>query len=473
MASTTRGPIFSHILILLVAMLNLCILSYDAGMINNLNKVKPYYDYFNLNSDIVGLNGAIISAGCIVGGPLVGPIVDRWGRKAGLLMGSVCILLGVALQASAGGVPQLIVGRFIIGVATLVNGSIAPMWVMELASPKYRSALSNSVVTSVPFTSFLVSCMTLGIHNAKSDWAWRGIMFATEILARLHSNGNHEHPVIVAEIQEILGALEQEKKTNGGWKELIWPVPNLKRFSISVLVNIFYQILGGNMILYFSSSIIGNLRIENPATVIKINMGLLLFKTFCSVGGVFIIDWIGVRKPLIAGTSAIVALFGLLAGLSYLADIHPDIPGYAISALIVVALFLLAVSTSWMLLAYTYPIEVLKYSQRAKGVVVAQAIGYAFSFLNLYTAPVAIEKIAWRYYAINGGWDLGILLIVVLMFVETKGRTLEEMDELFEGVGYNDGMTIGQNTVARLEQEESAGTGSINKSRSTTSVDTD
>ncbi|KAL7755954.1 hypothetical protein ACKLNR_012947 [Fusarium oxysporum f. sp. zingiberi] len=482
MASTTRGPIFSHILILLVAMLNLCILSYDAGMINNLNKVKPYYDYFNLNSDIVGLNGAIISAGCIVGGPLVGPIVDRWGRKAGLLMGSVCILLGVALQASAGGVPQLIVGRFIIGVATLVNGSIAPMWVMELASPKYRSALSNSVVTSVPFTSFLVSCMTLGIHNAKSDWAWRGIMFvttclltlkATEILARLHSNGNHEHPVIVAEIQEILGALEQEKKTNGGWKELIWPVPNLKRFSISVLVNIFYQILGGNMILYFSSSIIGNLRIENPATVIKINMGLLLFKTLCSVGGVFIIDWIGVRKPLIAGTSAIVALFGLLAGLSYLADIHPDIPGYAISALIVVALFLLAVSTSWMLLAYTYPIEVLKYSQRAKGVVVAQAIGYAFSFLNLYTAPVAIEKIAWRYYAINGGWDLGILLIVVLMFVETKGRTLEEMDELFEGVGYNDGMTIGQNTVARLEQEESAGTGSINKSRSMTSVDTD
>lgn len=29
--------------------------------------------------------------------------------------------------------------------------------------------------------------------------------------------------MIVAEIQEILGALEQEKKTNGGWKELIWP----------------------------------------------------------------------------------------------------------------------------------------------------------------------------------------------------------------------------------------------------------
>lgn len=55
MASTTRGPILSHILILLVAMLNLCILSYDAGMINNLNKVKPYYDCLSTSLDSVFL----------------------------------------------------------------------------------------------------------------------------------------------------------------------------------------------------------------------------------------------------------------------------------------------------------------------------------------------------------------------------------------------------------------------------------
>lgn len=44
MASTNTSPIISHILILLVAMLNICILSYDAGMINNLNKVQPYFE---------------------------------------------------------------------------------------------------------------------------------------------------------------------------------------------------------------------------------------------------------------------------------------------------------------------------------------------------------------------------------------------------------------------------------------------
>ncbi|KAH7013878.1 general substrate transporter [Ilyonectria destructans] len=456
-------------------------------MINNLNAVKPYFEHFNLDSDLIGLNVAIISAGSIFGAPIVGPVVDRWGRKTGLALGSVCIIVGVVLEASAPKVAQLIVGRFIIGFATIVNGSIAPMWVMELASPKYKSILSNSVLVSVPFTSFFVTCIILGIYNKQSDWAWRGIMLgeavpsiislcllplvdesprwlfkmgreeeATEILARLHANGDRGNSIVIAEIQEIIGALEHEKEGRGGWKDLISPAPNLKRFTIAVLMNIFYQILGGNMILYFSSFLIGKLGVSNRRTVILINMGLLLWKAFSSLGGVFIIDRVGARKPLIAGTSGTIVLFGLLSGLSYLSEAHPDNNKYAIGAIVVVALLLFIVSTSWMLLAYTYPPSILRYSQRAKGVVVAQAIGYAFSFLNLYTTPLAIEKISWRYYAINGGWNIIILVVVILVFVETKGRTLEEMDEVFDGVN-----------VHRMEQEESGDSGSIAKKRLT------
>ncbi|KAJ4168512.1 hypothetical protein NW754_010425 [Fusarium falciforme] len=477
MALLSLGPVVSHALILVVAMSNICILSYDAGMINNLNAVQPYFEHFNLDSDLIGLNVAIISAGCIFGSPVVGPVVDRWGRKTGLGMGSVCIILGVVLQASAGRVAQLIAGRFIIGFATIINGSIAPMWVMELASPKYRSMLSSSVLVSVPFTSFLVTCIILGIYDKQSDWAWRGIMLgeavpsilslcllpfveesprwlfykgrgeeATNILARLHADGDIEHPMIVAESQEILGALEHEKENNGGWKDLVSPAPNLKRFSIAVLMNIFYQILGGNMILYFSSFLIAKLGIESRRTVILINIGLLLWKAFCSVGGVFLIDRIGARKPLIAGTSATVALFGMLSGLSYLSDERPNETGYAIGAVVVVGLFLLA---------------------RAKGVVVAQAIGYAFSFLNLYTAPLALEKIGWKYYAINGSWNCGILIVVYWLFVETKGRTLEEIDELFDGMVYTGGVIIGHRAARALEEEETGDAGSIAKRRLT------
>lgn len=87
-----------------------------------------------------------------------------------------------------------------------------------------------------------------------------------------------------------------------------------------------------------------------------------------------------------------------------------------------------------MILAYTYPPELLKYSQRANGVAIAQSIGFCFSFLNLYTAPIALTRITWKYYAINAGWDVVILVVIVWLFVETKGKTLEQMDELFKHV---------------------------------------
>ncbi|KAH7018778.1 hypothetical protein EDB80DRAFT_561512 [Ilyonectria destructans] len=319
MALLHLGPVVSHVLMVLVAMLNICILSYDAGMINNLNAVQSYFEHFNLNSDLIGLNVAIVSAGSIFGAPIVGPVVDRWGRKTGLAFGSVCIIIGVALQASAPNVAQLIVGRFIIGFATIINGSIAPVWVMELAAPKYRSILSNSILVSVLFTLFFVACVILGIYNKQSDWVWRGIILMKTVLAQLHAGGDLRHPVVIVEAREILGALEHEKQSQGGWKDLVSPV---------------------------------------------------------------------------AGTSTTVVLFGLLSGLLYLTGVHEDNNGYAIGAIVVVALFLAAVSTSWMILAYTYPPAVLQYSQRAKGVAVAQAIGYIFSFLNLYTAPLAIEKIS-------------------------------------------------------------------------------
>lgn len=56
---------------------------------------------FNLDATTIGINAALISAGCIIASPFVSPIVDKWGRKAGMAVGSCCIILGVILQASA------------------------------------------------------------------------------------------------------------------------------------------------------------------------------------------------------------------------------------------------------------------------------------------------------------------------------------------------------------------------------------
>lgn len=117
-----------------------------------------------------------------------------------------------------------------------------------------------------------------------------------------------------------------------------------------------------------------------------------------------------------------------------------DSTSYGVGAVVMLFTFQFASCASWMNLSFSYPPEVLSFGQRAKGIAIAQSVGYAFSFLNLYTIPIAIDTLNWNYYAINAGWNVVIIAIMIFFFVETKGATLEQMDTIFGG-GTVDGQT--------------------------------
>jgi len=51
--------------------------------------------------------------------------------------------------------------------------------------------------------------------------------------------------------------------------------------------------------------------------------------------------------------------------------------------------------------------------------------------------PIALANIGWKMYFINGSWDLLILVAIAVWWIETKGKSLEEIDEAIEGRSYN------------------------------------
>lgn len=57
--------------------------------------------------------------------------------------------------------------------------------------------------------------------------------------------------------------------------------------------------------------------------------------------------------------------------------------------------------------------------------------------LFVFVMPVALDSIGWKMYMLNGGWDVLIVLAVIYYWVETKGKTLEEIDEVIEGRGHD------------------------------------
>lgn len=47
--------------------------------------------------------------------------------------------------------------------------------------------------------------------------------------------------------------------------------------------------------------------------------------------------------------------------------------------------------------------------------------------------PIGLTNIGWKMYMVNASWDIVIVGLIAYYWVETKGKTLEEIDAIFEG----------------------------------------
>ena len=52
--------------------------------------------------------------------------------------------------------------------------------------------------------------------------------------------------------------------------------------------------------------------------------------------------------------------------------------------------------------------------------------------------PIALDNISYITYFINGAWDILVIIFIAVFWVETKGKTLEELDVIFEGEKHSD-----------------------------------
>lgn len=103
--------------------------------------------------------------------------------------------------------------------------------------------------------------------------------------------------------------------------------------------------------------------------------------------------------------------------------------GYAFIAMI----FLYGIfwSFCWTPLQALYPTEVLRNDIRAKGMATSSFFSGISGFINTYATPVALQNIGWKTYTIFLILHFAQWALMWHAIVETKGRSLEEIDEIF------------------------------------------
>lgn len=101
----------------------------------------PQMDPDNKSGAIQALVVAIYEIGCLMGSGLIIFVGDKLGRRKSVLIGTVIMLIGTALQATAYTLGHLIVGRIVTGFGNGMNTSSIPVWQSEMAPPKIRGFL--------------------------------------------------------------------------------------------------------------------------------------------------------------------------------------------------------------------------------------------------------------------------------------------------------------------------------------------
>ncbi|KAL8393929.1 hypothetical protein RB595_003624 [Gaeumannomyces hyphopodioides] len=439
---------------------------YDGSLLNGLQTMEPWRSYFgNPVGATLGLYTAIQNIGGVSALLFSAVVSDTLGRRWGVTLGLVVVLVGTVIQAvPAVNEGMFIGGRFLVGLGSNLSQGSAPLLIVELAHPQHRGKLTTMYNCLWYVGSIIAAWTVFGTIRYTNDAAWRipvamqaampvlqilGIWLLPEsprwlcskdrlddafaVLVRYHANGNADDGFVQAEFHEIQQTIRLEKEGTGGWATLVQAPGNRRRVLLIALVTFFSQCSGNGLVSYYLHSILNSVGIRDSYEQSLINGGLQIWSFLVAIGfSVFLVDSLG-RKTLflIAGVGMLVTFSIWTACSAYYERTQSKEAGSAVIAMIF--LFYGVAGFAWPGLTVTYVAEILPFRIRAKGMSIGFALAALSSVFNQYVNPIGLEALQWRYYF----FYIAILVIEVLciwfLFVETKGPTLEEIAELFDG----------------------------------------
>lgn len=445
-----------------VATLGGLLFGYDTAVISGAEKSIQAYlvESQGLSSLIHGLTTSSALIGCIIGGIISGILASRFGRRNTLLLAAILFFI----SALGSGYPEFLffekgnptVGlllmfnfyRIIGGIGVGLASAVSPMYIGEIAPANIRGQLVSLNQFAIIFGMLVVYFVNWGIASGQTlEWinsiGWRRMFWSETIPAGLFgvllffvpetprylsmTNRSDEAMKILIK----LNGIERAQKIMAEIKGSIQHHASAKLFSfgrkvifIGILLSVFQQFVGINVALYYAPRIFESMGAAKDASLMQtVIMGLV--NVIFTVVAIFTVDKWG-RKPLLIVGSAGMAI-GMFA-ISALAFMKVIGIGTLVFIIIYTASFMMSWGPiTWVLISEIFPNKI-----RGKAVAIAVATQWAANYFISSTYPAMMELSGGLTYGFYGLMSVLSLLFVWKMVPETKGKTLEEMEGLWE-----------------------------------------
>ncbi|VBB48412.1 D-xylose transporter [uncultured Paludibacter sp.] len=451
--------------ITLVATLGGLLFGYDTAVISG--AVDPIKIFFQLDPAHYGdlanfYHGATVSSaliGCIIGSMISGLLASNFGRKKSLMIASILFFI----SAIGSGFPEMFfftsstpastllisfnIYRIIGGIGVGLASAICPMYIAEMAPADIRGKLVSWNQFAIIFGMLVVYFVNFFIVKGKDiiwidETGWRymfvsesfvaatfGIMlFLVPETPRYLALSNQEEKALsilskingLTKAKEILNDIKEtahekvEKVLAYGWKVLI----------IGVLLSLFQQVVGINVVLYYAPTIFKGLGFGNDAAMWQtVIMGFV--NIVFTLVAIFTVDKFG-RKPLL-----IIGSIGMAIGM-FAIGLLAYFKIIGISTLVFIVIYSASFMMSWGPICWVMISEIFPNTIRGKAVAIAVAAQWITNFIVSSTFPALAAFSVPFTYILYGIMSLLSAIFVWKMVPETKGKTLEEMTKLWK-----------------------------------------
>lgn len=427
----------------IVASLGGFLFGFDTVVISGAEQIIQ--SLWELNSRKHGLAISMALWGTVIGAMTGGWPAERFGRRKTLFAVGILYLVSATGSALAPEVYSFMVSRFIGGLGVGISTVAAPMFISEIAPPKYRGRLTGMFQFNIVL-GILIAFLSNTLLSGVGEHAWRWMLGVEAFPALLfvifcfglpesprwlivHSKNREGGMNVLKRVnpdisEEELVTLVNEIATSGYEKKqrgAFFSRRMLKPILLAFFIALFNQFSGINAILYFSPRIFEMTGLESHAALIQ-SVGIGITNLVFTFVGLWLIDRVGRRTLLYIGS------FGYIVSLGTTAWAFSS--GHMEIVPVLIFSFIAAHAIGQGAVIWVFISEIFPNKYRSHG----QSLG---SFTHWFCAagitlvfPVVAEAIAPQFiFAFFCGMMVLQLLWVSLFVPETKGVSLEEIEK--------------------------------------------
>lgn len=392
------------------------------------------------------LLGAI--AGAVCSGWLADAISRKWTKFV-----SGCIFAVAALaSAFSPNVEILCIARFVLGLAVGTASFVAPMYISEHSPQALRGGMTAFNQVMITLGIFAAYLSDFGFSHVSGTWRWMfgiealpGVALAVamvlvphtprwlvekgrtttakEVLRQTRATDNVDE-----ELDAIKDVHGKERHTRV--RELVGPKLR-PLLVVGIGLAILQQLVGINAVIYFGSTIMEFLGHKaNAAVYDAISLGAANFAG--ALVAAMILDWVGRRKMLIAGSAGMVLSLGALGWYFSMGTSFEHGDAWVGLACVLAYLVFFEISLGpifWLMISELYPLRI-----RPKAMALATMFNWTFNFLVSYffltmTQDIGRDGTFWFF----GAFAVAATVFSVWKVPETKDRSLEQIERDVSG----------------------------------------